>query len=289
MEVDKLEKLWKKAIKELLGSKIDSNQLNILAKQTHDSIRRIEIYQAYKKRAIEAVKDKKDFIHTSNPFVLSQRTDLGLDNRLWILYIATYFGKSNKSKWTLFNRATFDKKNSIFLFDEIKLDLDKYFKYLSDFDFFKDCTYSNHRKYTAKNFYGDKGVFKSMEYVVNNIKQYSSGKEIDFHTMYNLSQKIPNFGRLAGFDFSSSLVKCGFNIKEPLSMYAEHSTGPLDAIGLLLKLTSNSTSTNSKKQLCTDLMKWFIDNSDIFMVGQVLEDSICNWQKNTSKYIRYTG
>ncbi|MDL5514605.1 hypothetical protein QSE00_22525 [Arenibacter sp. M-2] len=289
MDIDEIEILWGKAIKELLGSKLDGNTLSILAKQTYDSIRRIEIYKSYKLRAANAVKENKDFIHTSNPFVLAQRLDLNLHNRLWVLYLATYFGKSNRSKWTLFNRATFDHKNSIILFDEIKLDINKYFKYLSDFDFFEGSAYSNHRKYTAKNLNGDKGVFKSMEYFANNIEQYHSNKQMKFHELYLLSQKIPNFGRLASFDFSSSLVKCGFNVKEPESMYADHSTGPLQAIGLILRLTNNDTSANSKKKLSSDLVKWFSKSSDIFMIGQVLEDAICNWQKDTRKYIRYTG
>ena len=128
-----------------------------------------------------------------------------------------------------------------------------------------------------------------MEYFVKNIKQYSVEDKVDFHSMYKLAQKIPNFGRLAAFDFSSSMVKCELNIEEPQSMYAEHSTGPLDAVGLLLRLTNNNSSPKAKVELCSDLMKWFLENARIFMTGQVLEDAICNWQKSTSSYIRYTG
>src|SRR5690606_1879702 len=125
---------------------------------------------------------------------------LNLQNRVWIIYLATYFGKSNKSKWELFNRATFHKDQSFITFDQIQVDLDHYFKYLSSFDFFQDCTYSNHRKFTAKKLQDSKGLFKSIEYFVNNIESYSSENEVDFHEMYLLSQKIPNFGRLGGFD-----------------------------------------------------------------------------------------
>lgn len=289
MTVEELENLWNKAIKEVLGKQIDSSKLNILALQTFDSIRRIKIYEIYKIKAQQAVKDKRPFIYTSNPFVLAQRTDLDLRNRAWIIYLATYFGKSNKSKWELFNRAIFKKDHSIIKFDQIQADLDNYFKYLSSFDFFQDCSYSNHRKYTAKKLHGDKGLFKSMEYFVNNVALYSSQDEMEFHEMYILSKRIPNFGRLGGFDFTSSLVKTGFNVKEPKSMYADHSTGPLLALKLMLKLTGNNTSVLSQKQLSYNLMDWFLKNSEIFMSGQVLEDAICNWQKNTSKYIRYTG
>lgn len=289
MEIEELEKLWSKAIIALLGKQIDGNKLNILAKQTFDSIRRIQIYETYRIKAQEAVKSKKNFIYTSNPFVLAQRSDIYSQNKIWIIYLATYFGKSNTSKWELFNRATFQKDQSIIKFDQINTDLDDYFNYLSSFDFFQDCTYSNHRKYTAKKLVGSKGLFKSMEYFTNNIELYSSEDEMEFNEMYLLSQKIPNFGRLGGFDFTCSLAKCKFNIREPKSMYADHSTGPLQALELLLKLTNNNTSKASQKQLSSDLTDWFLNNSKIFMTGQVLEDAICNWQKNIVKYIRYTG
>lgn len=289
MKIIEIENLWKQAIEDLLDSEIDANELNILARQTHDSIRRIEIYEAYKKRATRATYEKLDFHHTSIPFVLAQRSDLSLINRLWVLFVATYFGKSNKSKWELFNRATFDNNGSIILFENIQKDLNKYFEHLSSFDFFEGCTYSNHRKFTPKRLNGQKGVFESMEYIVENIDQYSVENKMDFDSMYKLAQKTPNFGRLAAFDFSSSLVKCGLNIEEPQSMYAEHSTGPLNAVGLLLRLTNKSTLLTEKLRICSSLMKWFQENTDIFMVGQVLEDAICNWQKNTTQYILYHG
>jgi hypothetical protein len=288
MEITEIENLWNRAIKDLLDSEIDRDKLNILARQTKDSIRRIGIYETYKKRAIQAVNDGRDFIHTSSPFVLAQRSDLSQSNRIWVLYIATYFGKSDKSKWELFNRASFDRNGSIMLFDDIEKDPERYFNYLSSFDFFDGCQYSNHRKFTAKRL-TDNGVFQSMEYFINHIDQYSVNHKIDFHTMYKLANKIPSFGRLAAFDFSSSLVKCGLNIDETLSMYAYHSTGPLKGVGLLLTLTMNDSSSTSKITLCSDLMKWFLEHTEIFMVGQVLEDAICNWQKNTTAYERYTG
>lgn len=289
MTIIEIENLWQQAIGDLLNAAIDANTLNTLARQTNDSIRRIDIYRSYRERAIHAVNKGLDFNHTSIPFVLAQRSDLSQNNRLWILYLATYFGKSNQSGWELFNRATFDEKKSIMLFHDIQKDLSYYFKYLASFDFFDRCSYSNHRKFTAKRLTGEKGVFESMEYFVKNINQYSFEHKIDFHSIYKAAQKVPNFGRLAAFDFASSLVKCGFDVAEPESMYVENSTGPLNAIGLLLRLTNSDSSSKAKFQLCSDLMKWFQKNSNIFMVGQVLEDAVCNWQKNPSTYIWYKG
>lgn len=289
MEIVEIKNLWTEAISEVLGKDINDSQLIILSKQTSDSIRRIKIYETYRLRALQAVKEKETFIHSSNPFVLAQRTDLSIKERLWIVYLATYFGKSNKSKWELFKRASFRKDNTLIKFEEIQEDLVSYFNYLLSFDFFDGCSYSNHRKFTAKKLIGEKGLFNSIEYLISHINLYLNENEIEFHDMYVESKKIPNFGRLAGFDFTCTLVKCGLNVKEPISMYADYSTGPLEGLKLLLNLTGKNTSKTSQIQLSVDLMDWFLKNSKIFMVGQVLEDAICNWQKDTSNYIRYTG
>lgn len=289
MKIQDFEILWANACVDLLGQEIDSSKIHVLAKQTYDSIRRIMIYETYKTKAYQAVKDKKSFFDTSTPFVLGQRTDLSLQNRIWIIYLATYFGKSNKSQWTLFNRATFYSNYDIVEFGWIKSDINEYFDYLLTFDFFENCTFSNHRKFTAKSLEGEKGLFKSARYFMENIETYTPYNMMNFHDFFKASQKIPNFGRLAGFDFTSSLVKCGFNIYEPQSMYAEHSTGPLQALADLLKLTKNDSSVGAAKKLAKEMMEWFKSNSEIFMLGQVLEDAICNWQKDKDKYIRYTG
>lgn len=289
MKISELEHLWSKALNDILGEEIESTELHILARQTEDSIRRIEIYDSYRLKAEKATESQAPFTHTSNPLVLAQRSDLSLNNRVWVLYLATYFGKSDKSNWELFKRASFREDKSLIGFKEIQSDPNAFFDYLSSIDFFNGCDYSNHRKFTAKHLDGPKGVFRSMKYVIENINVYSQGKIFEFEDMNKLALKIPNFGRLAAFDFTSTLVKCYCNVNEPKSMYAEDSSGPLNGLRLILKKTNNETSVKAQIQLSYDLMEWFSKNSSIFMLGQVLEDAVCNWQKNTIVYKRYTG
>ena len=189
----------------------------------------------------------------------------------------------------MFKRASFREDKSLIGFNEIQSDPGAFFDYLSSFNFFDGCSYSNHRKFTAKHLEGPKGVFRSMKYFIDNIHEYSRSEPIEFEEMNKLALKIPNFGRLGAFDFTSTLVKCQCNVNEPNSMYAEGSSGPLDGLKLLLEKTNNETSDKAQIQLSYDLMEWFAQNSSIFMLGQVLEDAVCNWQKNTVVYKRYTG
>lgn len=137
MEIRDLKILWNKAIRELLEASLDGGVLSVLARQSYDSIRRIDIYKTYKIRAAEGVKNELPYFHTSNPFVLAQRTDLSVENRIWIIYLATYFGKSNASGWDLFDRAAFDQDKSFIKFEQINSDTEKYFNYLESFDFFE--------------------------------------------------------------------------------------------------------------------------------------------------------
>lgn len=289
MTVDNIKTLWSSAIEDLLQGKISDNAISNLSKQTKDSIRRIKIYDNYRERANLAVEQNRPFDSTNNPLVLAQRADLSIQNRIWVIYLATYFGKSETSSWDLFNRASFDKNKTFIKIEMIRANTQKYFEYLQSFDFFETTKFSNHRKYTKKALVGNKGFFRSMNYVLENLESFIQEQEFEFDEMFLLSKRIPNFGRLAAFDFSSSLVKCGLNVKEPLSMYARNSTGPLRALGLLLRLTDSVDTDNTRKELSDDLVRWFNEHSNIFMAGQVLEDAICNWQKNPNTYTLYKG
>lgn len=290
MTVEEIEKLWQNALMEILGKSLNKKTLETLSKQTNDSIRRISIYRNYKDRADNAVKDKIPFSHTSNPFVLAQRNDLSTSTKVWIIFLATYFGKSDTSGWKLFNRAAFDGNYELISFEKVVKDVNKYFNYLQSFDFFEGTKYSNHRKYTKKSLLGEKGVFNSMDYITNNIKDFTQKDRLSFNDAYLRSQKIPSFGRLSAFDFTSSLVKCSLNVEEPKSMYAENSTGPMQALKLILDLTKSiNTSRDARIKLSYDLVRFFEENSDIFMTGQVLEDAICNWQKKPDEYRYFRG
>jgi len=290
MKVKEIIEFWEQAIASILNTKFEKEILSVLSLQTVDSIRRIQVYKAYASKAVKADINNLPYNHTSNPFILSQRDSLSIESRVWFIYLATYFGKSNKSKWKLFKKAAYRHDNTLITIEEIQKDKDKYFLYLSSLDFFRNCNYSNHRKYTKKSLDGNKGVLNSMDFFIRNLNKFINENPADFDSVYIKSRNIPNFGRMAGFDFTSSLSKCNLNVNEPDSMYHQNSTGPLRALKKMLDMAQVSDKSKSKQiDLGDNLLHWFQENTDIKFVAQVLEDSICNWQKEPTQYKRYFG
>ncbi len=281
---------WKKAINEVFGFDLPNKNLDVLAQQTKDSISRIQIYKAYKRRALNADENGLSYYQSYVPFVLSQRSSIKSKEKVWLLFLATYFGKSNSSKWELFKRSAFDNSKNLISYSSIEGDREKYFNHLRSFDFYKNANYSNHRKFIAKKLDGDKGFIRSANFLMDNIEDYIFDHPEKFDIVYNSALKIPNFGRMGAFDFTSSLCKCACNVLEPTDLYLKNSTGPLIGIGELLKIGEiENQSKKDKVKLGNDLLVWFIANTNIFMCAQVLEDAICNWQKSPAKYKKYFG
>lgn len=290
MDTYVLEKYWEDAFQQILGVKFSKKILVTLALQTNDSIKRIEIYQLYKERALKAEEQSSSYFHTFVPFVLCQRPSLSSEDKAWFLYLATYFGKSAKSKWELFKRAAFDLDNNLISVSTVLRDREKYYRHLHHIDFFRNATFSNHRKYTVKKLEGYNGFIKSANHFLDNLLMFVPPNDISFDEMYRLSLEIPNFGRMAAFDFTASFCKCDLNVEEPKSMYLINSTGPLAGLGDFLALSGKKIfSKEEKVKLGNNLLNWFLSNSHIYMVAQVLEDAICNWQKSPRKYVRYFG
>lgn len=137
MTINDIQHLWSKAVNELLESNFSDDIINCLALQTVDSIRRVNIYKRYRERAEYADKKDLSYHHTSNPFTLAQRDSLSPQTRVWIVYLATYFGKSDTSKWNLFNKAAFSSKKELMHHEYIINNKEEYYKYLMSCDFFE--------------------------------------------------------------------------------------------------------------------------------------------------------
>lgn len=105
-----------------------------------------------------------------------------------------------------------------------------------------------------------------------------------FDNLYRSMSSVASFGRTARFDYLTMIGKLGLAPIEPGSTYMTGATGPLSGARLLF--TGNATSEIAPNQLD----EWLVDLEAALGVGmQVLEDSLCNWQKNPDRFVPFRG
>jgi hypothetical protein len=96
--------------------------------------------------------------------------------------------------------------------------------------------------------------------------------------------QVARFGRLGKFDFLCLLGRLGLAPIAPGRAYLRNATGPLRGVRLLF-------AGNPEARLTEDALEDLLVELDkILQVGmQVLEDSLCNWQKSPTRFIHFKG
>lgn len=101
-----------------------------------------------------------------------------------------------------------------------------------------------------------------------------------FDLLYSSMDAVKRFGRTARFDYLTMLGKTGLADIIAGSAYINDSTGPLKGAKLLFGVGSKHA----------DMEPWLVDLDAYLNVGmQVLEDSLCNWQKSPAKFKPFRG
>jgi len=106
-----------------------------------------------------------------------------------------------------------------------------------------------------------------------------------FATLHRSMESVMSFGRTAKFDYLAMLGKLNLAPIEPDSIFTGGATGPLKGARLLF-LGSAIASGASPKRL-DEWLKQLDAQLDVGM--QVMEDSLCNWQKNPAEFRRFRG
>lgn len=104
-----------------------------------------------------------------------------------------------------------------------------------------------------------------------------------FDYLYS-TMDVASFARLGKFDYLTMIGKLGLAPIEPGSPYLAGASGPLRGAKLLF------VKPNTDVPSVAQLDKQVIDLGHYLEVGmQVMEDSLCNWQKSPSKFVAFRG
>lgn len=105
-----------------------------------------------------------------------------------------------------------------------------------------------------------------------------------FDQLYHDMSAVYRFGRLAKFDYLAMLGKLELVALTPPSTYMKGATGPVTGARLLF--ANDARAALTAEQLDHQL----VDLDTHLQVGmQVLEDALCNWQKNPRAFKAFRG
>jgi len=222
------------------------------------------------------------------------------DEGFWLVFLFVHFGKNLKHGYSLL-RAIYGAFEDQFIWT-----WEKYSQKPADFSlWFHDrlpqmekvrgkLKFGNHRKYES--IYQTEQVFESYLNWVGPERSHAAllGRVMDavgndpkrlFDYLYSsMYADVFRFGRTGAFDYLTMLGKIGLARIEAPSAYMANATGP--ARGVRLLFGGDPTYNIAAK----DLDGLAIELGAALGVGmQVIEDSLCNWQKSPGQFIAFRG
>jgi len=157
--------------------------------------------------------------------------------------------------------------------------------------------FGNHRKYESLNATSNSGTGAAVESYVawvgstrnhqtriqQVLQQFAGDPRKTFHALYRSMKSVKRFGRTARFDYLTMVGKLQLAPIEPGSTYMQGATGPFEGARLLF---GDSKGKLSRADLDARLVQL---GKQTGLGMQVLEDSLCNWQKSPDSFIPFRG
>jgi hypothetical protein len=220
-----------------------------------------------------------------------------LDEAVWLTFLATHVGKRANDGWLRLRHIYGGLGTGIWNWERVSSAPDAFREWLRENSPQIGGGFGNHRKYESLSPDSPQGTAavvasyvawvgpsrshaaKFAELVV---KGGNDPKKI-FDAFYN-NFDVSRFGRLGKFDFLALLGRLGLAPLIPGSAYLKGATGPLRGARLLFTGDPQGTAGVDKLQNWLDEL-----DADLGVGMQVLEDSLCNWQKSPGKFIHFKG
>ncbi|CAB3744562.1 alpha-glutamyl/putrescinyl thymine pyrophosphorylase clade 3 protein [Paraburkholderia rhynchosiae] len=299
-ELDKKLKDYRFNGKALPGIPSEAEREALVA-QMVDSVARIDFVKRIAERPISPRRLDPKEVKMFDPLraAIQHMRDGNVDEAFWLVFLFVHCGKhatkgygllrmvygafQDKFVWT-WQRFTQNPNFSVWLgqhIDAIKQQR-------------REFPFGNHRKYESLDQL-DAVLTSYVDWIASNNShgqfiaaakaQVGDDPKVLFDHLYKSMDAVQRFGRTAKFDFLTMVGKIGLVNIEPPSAYMVHATGPVRGARLLFSgaVDNNSISKPKLDELSVDLDK-------TLGVGmQVIEDSLCNWQKQPAAYLQFRG
>ena len=275
---------------------------DVFLAQMIESIRRVRYVTVIRERDVSDRRaDPNDELFDPIKAAIIWQRQGELDEAFWMVFLFVHFGKHTRSGWR-YARQVYGRLGNIHdRWDWASTSANpKAFRvWLNNHvDEIRipgiPGGFGNHRKYQSLDAYSDYGTGAAFETYIHWVGPPRTHIELinhaldrcnqnpreTFRDLYESMNSVASFGRMARFDYLAMLGKLGLAAIEPDSTYMDGSTGPLVGARLLFGLQHPATQLDEKlieleAQLGTGM--------------QVLEDALCNWQKNPDIFVPFRG
>lgn len=279
-----------------LAGVTDTLARETLAKQMIASLRRLDYTAILKSRDIHPDRANPD----SNLFdperaALLHARNGNSDEAIWLIFLSIHFGKHGKHGWRMMRDVYSGLGTGRWTWARTSAQPDEFRKWLRKNRADIRGAFGNHRKYETLDADSKSSTALVIESFVELCSPTPSGyfatlthstgndpKEI-FDAAYQ-GLTIARFGRLAKFDFLALLGRMDLAPVKPGSAYLHGATGPLRGARLLV---DGDPSTRTGANALDEILQRLDMVLDVGM--QVMEDSICNWQKSPRKFVHFRG
>jgi hypothetical protein len=270
-----------------------------LARQMIDSLHRI----AFVRRLSERIPDERRKDPTSALFdpikaaLLHDRAG-NKDEAAWLVFLSTHFGYHQRTHWEL-TRLVYGAldERPAWTWARTSGDLVGFQQwYEANAEQLAALPFGNHRKYeslrpdaentlvdTITSYVNWVGANRGFALLVADVDTPPSDAKTRFDRLYRASP-IVQFGRTAKFDFLTMIGKLDIADIEPPYPYLQGATGPTRGAKLLL---AGDPQAKIPVGHLSDIVVALGDHLGVGM--QVMEDSLCNWQKSQFQYLPFRG
>lgn len=282
----------------LLGLRTDE-QRQSFAEQILDSVRRVEFVRVVRSRGVSSTRaDPDSDLFDPVRAAIHHLAGGDLNESAWLVFLSVHFGKNRRTAWSLVREVyRGEGPGRRWNWERVSTGANGFRGWLDlNQTRLRACgSFGNHRKYTTLHATKAVGTGAAVASYIDWIgpardhkQKFDAERAVTvpfseaalFDRLYHSLEAVVSFGRMARFDYLTMLGKVGVLDIEPGRAYLTGATGPLKGARLMFGRHAPAAELEA---LISDLAR------ELMVGQQVMEDSICNWQKSPDEYRPFRG
>ena len=274
--------------------------------QIVESVRRIRFVKEVASRpiAMSRMNPSTEYFDPVRAAILCKSTG-DIEEAFWLVFLFVHFGKNSKSGYRLiadvYGRLG---QGGIWTWSEVSKDPLAFRHWLDANQQRLKTTgtthrgFGNHRKYQSLDAWKPTGTGEAVQSYTIWVKAFGGHERLTanalanakgdperaFSQLYRGMEAVQSFGRTARFDYLAMVGKLELAAIRPDSVHFSGATGPVSGAGLLFFGNPKARVSVKRLENLSDSLA-----SRLQVDKQVIEDSLCNWQKSPTTALRFRG